>query len=213
MIFDYDNANKESIFAYAKKLEGRTFRLIVDEFKKTVLSKTESEAVLADQNNNAIINRLNNIKIEELYDSKGQLGNLLEKYYFGYLPNSKQEADFSKVGIELKQTPIDKMKNGELRAGERLSITKISFREPIIQDFFKSHVWDKIKLILLIQYIRDKNIDRLDYVIQFVNLFTPPAKDLKIIIEDYNKINSKIKAGLAHELSESDTLYLGACTK
>ena len=40
-----------------------------------------------------------------------------------------------------------------------------------------------------------------------------PETDLKIIIDDWNIIHNKIKNGLAHELSESDTLYLGACTK
>ena len=35
----------------------------------------------------------------------------------------------------------------------------------------------------------------------------------KIIIDDYNQINEKIKQGKAHELSEGDTMYLGACTK
>ena len=53
----------------------------------------------------------------------------------------------------------------------------------------------------------------MDYQIKFVNLFTPPKEDLEIIIQDYEKINQKIKDGKAHELSESDTLYLGACTK
>ena len=49
--------------------------------------------------------------------------------------------------------------------------------------------------------------------ILYVNLFTPPQADLEIIINDYNKINEKITAGLAHEISEGDTMYLGACTK
>ena len=56
-------------------------------------------------------------------------------------------------------------------------------------------------------------MDRLDYRISFVNFFSPPEKDLLIIRQDYEKINDKIKAGKAHELSESDTLYLGAATK
>lgn len=51
------------------------------------------------------------------------------------------------------------------------------------------------------------------YQIMFVNLFTPPSNDRCIIIDDYMKIIGKIEAGKAHELSESDTLYLGACTK
>lgn len=208
MLFDYDDRSTESILNYAKKLETMTFRNILEEFEKSPRKK--------------YINRYENTihtVAEEIVEyttnvnSKGQMGNFLEKYYFGYQPNGKQEADFSKVGIELKQTCVDLKKNGEYVAGERLSITNISYKNPIEPDFYNSHVWQKIKLILLVHYLRDKSKERLDYKILFVNLFTPPNDDLDIIINDYNKINNKIKAGLAHELSESDTLYLGACTK
>ena len=53
----------------------------------------------------------------------------------------------------------------------------------------------------------------MDYEIKYVNLFTPPQDDLSIIIQDYLNIIEKIKNGKAHEISESDTLYLGASTK
>ena len=36
---------------------------------------------------------------------------------------------------------------------------------------------------------------------------------MKIIEHDFNVIKDKICAGKAHELSEGDTLYLGAATK
>ena len=36
---------------------------------------------------------------------------------------------------------------------------------------------------------------------------------MKIIKDDYEKIVRKIQNGRAHELSEGDTMYLGACTK
>lgn len=196
MLFDYDKTSAESILQYAKKLEGQTFY----------------DIWLRYQSYHGQINDLNNEGFENS-NAKGQLGNFLEEYYFGYKPNSDQEADFKEAGVELKQTCVNLKKNGEYTAGERLSITNISFDEPIEMDFYKSHVWNKIRLILLIQYLRDKSIQRMFNKILFVNLFTPPKNDLKIIIDDYNKINMKIKAGLAHELSESDTMYLGACTK
>lgn len=46
-----------------------------------------------------------------------------------------------------------------------------------------------------------------------VQLFSPPEEDMKIIEHDFNVIKDKICAGKAHELSEGDTLYLGAATK
>lgn len=216
-LFDYDDTDIESIFSYAKKLEGMTFHEVLAEYERSSIKSYSN--TLHDTYNN-----FDSIMVKEestIYGAdetlneraKGQLGNFIEKYYFGYDPNGNQEADFNKIGLELKQTPIDMTKKGDYRAGERLSITNISYKEPVEDDFYKSHVWDKIKCILLIHYLRDKSIERLDYVIKFVNLFSPPQEDLKIIIDDYNQINKKIKQGKAHELSEGDTMYLGACTK
>ena len=215
MLFDYNDSDVQSIYNYAKKLETKTFRDIEKMFDE---SDKDYYINPYDSSYNNHISHQHVVKEPEVgyisnSKAKGQLGGLIERKYFGYKPNSNQSADFSKVGLELKQTCIDLTKKGEYRAGERLSITNISFKEPVIDDFYKSHVWDKIKLILLIHYLRDKSVDRLDYQIKFVNLFTPPKEDLEIIIQDYQKINQKIKEGKAHELSESDTLYLGACTK
>lgn len=53
----------------------------------------------------------------------------------------------------------------------------------------------------------------MEYPINFVTLFPPPKEDLKIIQQDYEKIITKVKDRRAQELSEGDTMYLGACTK
>ena len=53
----------------------------------------------------------------------------------------------------------------------------------------------------------------MDYLINYIKLFKFPAEDLEIIKKDYKIIIDKIKAGKAEEISESDTNYLGACTK
>lgn len=215
MLFDYDDRDIESIFKYAKKLESMTFREIENLFEQSSQKYyiNPYNYSFSNQQPQALVVREPEVGYITNSKAKGQLGGLLERKYFGYKPNSNQEADFSKVGLELKQTCIDLTKKGQYRAGERLSITNISFKEPVIDNFYNSHVWNKIKLILLIHYLRDKTIERMDYQIKFVNLFTPPKEDLEIIIQDYEKINQKIKDGKAHELSESDTLYLGACTK
>ena len=216
-LFDYDDSKIKSIYSYAKRLEGMTFREILNEYEKSSVKSYGKDLYDTQElfENMSLMEESVEYNVKESFNenAKGQLGNFIEKYYFGYDPNGNQEADFNKIGLELKQTPIDITKKGEYRAGERLSITNISYKEPVEDDFYKSHVWEKIKCILLIHYIRDKSTDRLDYVIKFVNLFSPPKEDLKIIIDDFNLINEKIKQGKAHELSEGDTMYLGACTK
>lgn len=209
MLFDYDNTNEQSIFEYAKKLEGKTFREILSIYNHSIYKTYE------DRKNNITCSNSSKGNAADYTtnpNAKGELGGFLEKHYFGYQPNGKQDADFD-IGIELKQTCIDTKKNGDYTAGERLSITNISYKESVEDDFYQSHVWQKIKHMLLVHYLRDKESDRFDYEIKFVNLFTPPAEDLKIIIEDYELITKKIKEGKAHEISEGDTFYLGACTK
>lgn len=210
MLFNYDNSNEKSIYEYAKKLEGKKFKDILNEYNNSLYKSYDDRVqhiaspFIIEENKSDYTTNPN---------AKGELGGFLEKHYFGYQPNSKQEADFEKIGIELKQTCIDTKKNGEYTAGERLVITNISYNEPVADDMYESHLWNKIKRMLLIHYLRDKSIDRFDYEIKFVNLFTPPTDDLKIIIEDYKLITQKLKDGKAHEISEGDTFYLGACTK
>jgi len=154
--------------------------------------------------------------VEKYKDSnrKGKLGNLIEEFYFGYQANSRQEADLEASGIEVKVTPFEKRSSGNMVAGERLVITMINYSEAVEEDFYNSHIWKKIEKTLLIYYLRQKEkANELLYRIRYVKLFTPPDKDMAIIIADYSYLTKKIKEGEAHLLSEADTNYLGACTK
>ena len=111
-------------------------------------------------------------------------------------------------------TPYKKNKNGSISAKERLVLTMIDYYSVINEGFFESHMWQKARLILLIYYLYDKEIkDRLNYEIGYVKLFSPPESDMKIIQHDFEVITQKIREGKAHELSEADTLYLGAAPK
>ena len=67
--------------------------------------------------------------------------------------------------------------------------------------------------MLLLFYLHQSNCDNLDLRFIFSVLWKLPEKDLLIIRHDYDVIIEKIKQGKAHELSEGDTLYLGACRK
>ncbi len=191
---EYDRTSEKSILDFAVKLVGKSFEDII--VSRVPGSRAD---VLAAYGNKA---------------RKGGLGNLLEEIYFGYKANSTQGADFTETGIELKATCYEITQKGEYRAGERLVLTMISYDKPVESDFFKSHAWEKMRKILLIHYHRNKLLnDVLLYKIGFVTMFSPPKEDLIIIQADYNYIITKIKEGRAHELSEADTMYLGACTK
>ena len=77
MQLPYNPSDKKSIIDYAKRLVGNSLR------------QSCAESVL-----------LHN------YTGKGHFGQILEQFYFGYKPNSKAEADFNEVGMELKSSPL-----------------------------------------------------------------------------------------------------------
>src|SRR5690606_11731238 len=147
------------------------------------------------------------------YKGKGNFGQLLEKFYFGYEPNSDSEPDFKEAGLELKSSPLKILRNGEFRCKERLVLNIINYFEVYKEDFETSSFLKKNSHLLFVFYLHHKNLDLLDYLIKLVDDWKYPSDDLKIIKQDWEYINQKIKDGKAHELSEGDTFYLGACTK
>lgn len=117
------------------------------------------------------------------------------------------------AGLELKSSPLKTLKNGEYRSKERLVLNIINYLEVHKEVFETSSFWKKNAHLLLVFYLHDRDLDLLDYLIKLVDGWQYPNEDLKIIKQDWEFINQKIKDGKAHELSEGDTFYLGACTK
>ena len=184
MKLQYNPSDKNSVIDYAKKLKGKSLRQVC------------------------------NPKIlEHSYSGKGNFGQVLEKFYFGYEPNSNSEADFAQIGMELKSSPLKQLKNEEFRSKERLVLNIINYVNVVNQDFENSDFFKKNASILLIFYLHNVGFDILDYLIKLVDEWNFPSTDLEIIKKDWELITKKIADGKAHELSEGDTFYLGACTK
>lgn len=197
---EYDETNPISIEIYAKNLIGKTF---ADVCKQDDITK----AMVARETTNYEVKHENKKR-------KGGLGELIEERFFHYQANNDARPDFDKAGVELKVTPYKKNKNGTLAAKERLILTMIDYFSVVNEVFEESHMWQKARLILLVYYLYQQEIkNRLDYRIGYVKLFAPPEQDIKIIAHDFEVIVEKIKNGKAHELSEGDTLYLGAAPK
>lgn len=150
----------------------------------------------------------------EEYKGKGGLGQLVEELFFKYDINSKQEADFAFVNAELKCTPLKKStKNDELLIKERLVCSMINYTEDWDKSFEQSHFYKKCLVMLIMFYLHQSNVSRLDLHFLFAVLWKIPEKDLLIIRQDYETIIKKIRDGKAESLSEGDTMYLGACRK
>ena len=145
--------------------------------------------------------------------AKGQLGQIIEESFFGYEVNSKSEADFFDLGIELKVTPLRLNKNKTISAKERLVLNIINYQKEATNTFESSSFWKKNNSILLMFYQWIPEVHRSEYQILKSHLLSFSEEDLQIIKNDWIFITNKIKSGKAHELSEADTLYLGACTK
>lgn len=144
---------------------------------------------------------------------KGSFGQVLEKYYFLYEPNSDAQADFASVNLELKATPLKLIKNNKVVSKERLVLNIINYNNIIDEKFETSSFYKKNANLLLVFYLHNNELNFLDYIIKLVDEWEFPDVDLEIIKRDWETIFYKVQDGKAHELSEGDTFYLGACTK
>ncbi|MBV4446406.1 DNA mismatch repair protein MutH [Clostridium tyrobutyricum] len=198
MCYEYDKVDKYSIERYAKRLLDRS---------------------LNDITNDVIYEHTINISEK----SKGRLGNIVEQEYFGYKINSKKEADFKEAGVELKVCPIKQIKEkpssntirGKLgySAKERIVLSIIDYNQLNEENWEHNSLMKKCGQLLLMFYMYKKDINPRDLKFKIISLWKPSHEDLKIIERDWNIISQKVKHGKAHEISEGDTMYLGACTK
>lgn len=188
----FDKKDEKSIENYGKRLEGTTLRKNgIDE------------------------------KLKE--SDKGGFNKIVEQHYFKIDNNNLQIADFSEAGVELKVTPLKEIKKNKdsdllrkrkgLSMKERTVLTMIDYNKLSEETWETNTLKEKSFKILFCFYIWKEKISNLDYIFDLVSLWEPNKKDLEIIKQDWNTIVEKIKEGKAHEISEGDTLYLGACTK
>ena len=154
------------------------------------------------------------IPVEDDKITKGSLGGIIEQSLFGIEANVESEPDFIDAGIELKVTPYKRNKDNTLSAKERLVLNMIDYMTEYRNEFFSSHFWFKNNRLEIMWYLHEENKDKLDFKITneiLINL--AESEDIKQIEQDWYTVINKIKAGKAHEISEGDTMYLGACTK
>lgn len=180
----YDKTSVESILEYSRGLIGKTLREALSE-----------------------------LEIETNADHKGDLGTLVQTLYFGLEKDNLREPDFRDAGLELKTTGLVERK-GDLVAKERLVLSMIDFGQIVNERWESSALLEKCRLILLLAYLYDKDKHPIDR--QFVRgpfLLDFLSKGFEGVRADWEQIRDKIRSGRAHELSEGDTFYLGACRK
>ncbi len=181
----YSKDSSESIYNHALKLTGKSLSEVVD-----------------------LPENLENLK------DRGKLGTLVEKYYFKHEPPNDHNPDFPIAGVELKVTGVIKHKRGNYVAKERLVLTMINYDHIVKESWESNTFYNKCKKMLIMFYLYTREIP----VVERKFVLTPlmyeiPEIDLPVIKSDWEKIQKKVLEGKAHELSEGDTFYLGACRK
>src|SRR5690606_4744658 len=117
----YDPRDAESIYRYAMGLLNKSLRDVLG-------NDVEQEAATMK--------------------GKGDFGQLVEKLYFLYEPNSNAEPDFPDAGVELKTSPLKKIRTGWV-SKERLVFNIINYEEEHKQVFRTSSFWRKNQKLLL----------------------------------------------------------------
>lgn len=185
MVHDkYDKTSIDSIFNHAKLLTGKSL----------------SDLVTLPPN-------------AEKTGSRGKLGNLVEQFFFD-LPVTTSGIDFRDAKLELKTTGLLKRASGGYKAKERLVLTMINYKNIVSETWESSIFLEKCKLMLILFYLYENDVSPADY--KFVLdplLYRIEEHDLPIIKKDWEFIREKVLNGKAHEISEGDTFYLGACRK
>ena len=180
----YDKSSVSSIYEFAVKLIGKTL----------------AEAVILPED---VANSRN----------RGDLGSLVEKYYFEHTPPNNHDPDFKEAGLELKTTGV-LVRSDRYRAKERLVLTMINYEVIVTETWEKSSFYNKCRLMLILFYLYTKEkavVDR-KFVMSPL-LYKIPNNDAQQIKRDWEFIRQRVLDGKAHELSEGDTFYLAACRK
>lgn len=146
--------------------------------------------------------------------TKSSAGDAFETW-FGKKKDSDSKPDMEEAGVELKATPIKKLKNGQYSSKERLVLNIINYDKVAEENFEESSFLYKNGTIELAFYEYIKEDIRDNWLIKEAILYEMKHNpiDYEIIKQDWHIIHDYIRSGKAHELSEGLTNYLSPCTK
>ena len=180
----YDKSSVESIVKFASKLIGKSL----------------SEVVVLPEGVTNLRNR-------------GDLGSLIEKYYFEHIPPNNHDPDFKEAGLELKTTGVT-LKAEKYKAKERLVLTMIDYENIVTEEWENSAFYKKCRLMLILFYLyaKEKSVIDRKFVLSPM-IYQISESDSTQIQRDWELIRQRVIDGKAHELSEGDTFYLAACRK
>ena len=125
----------------------------------------------------------------ETKKNKGGIGQIIEEGLFHMAPNSRAEADFANLDLELKVTGIKtNAKQTSFSAKERLVLNIIDYMEEYKRTFEESSLWHKNKKILLMFYKWIDGVNKGEFPILKSVIHQFSESDLAIVKQDWQII-------------------------
>lgn len=151
----------------------------------------------------------------QITTNKGVVGQILEALV-GNVPNSNPNADIENLGVELKVLPLRKVSN-RLQPKERSKIKSLNYNTIVNDQWINSSVRKKMSTILFLMYEQPIGLSYKDwaedgFVFKGCLLYELKNSQEEMVEEDWVNIQSKVINDDAHNISEGDSLILGACT-
>lgn len=146
---------------------------------------------------------------------KGASGLIVENL-LGIENNSRPEADLVQIGCEIKILPLQKNRDGSIKAKEPTAIQMINYCEVAKETWETAKIRSKINLTFWVVYLAKENgksKPQDDYVIVDYFLDHPSDVTNGVFKTDWEEIQSYIKRGDADRLSCSMGTYLEPKTK
>ena len=181
--FHYDHTDEASIMARARMLKGKTLGYV---YENTPYDEEKENP-----------------------KDKGNIGNFIQKNWFGIPKNNSPEPDFEEAGIELKACPIKKitdkkLKTRELKTDQRTKICSINYMALYKENWESSHAKKKLNKVLFVFHERkESDEDMRDKKVLDVALWELSKQDrIDVIMNDWSIAFDMNFNGKSHELSE-----------
>lgn len=155
------------------------------------------------------------LNIERENMKKGASGLIVENL-LGKKNNNEDEPDIPEIGCEIKVLPLQKNRDGLIKAKEPTQIQMINYFQVNSENWDNAKIRRKINLTFWIVYLAKINSTSLlqdDY--RIVDFFVDQPNDSiqEIFKKDWEAIKNYIKEGLADRLSCSMGTYIEPKTK
>lgn len=146
---------------------------------------------------------------------KGTSGLIVENL-LGIRNNNRDEADIPEIGCEIKILPLQRNRNGDIKAKEPTAIQMINYMEVSQETWETAKLRNKINLTFWVAYLAKKDgvaLNQNDYVIVDYFLDHPTDVQNGVFRQDWEEIRRYIVEGRADRLSCSMGVYLEPKTK